>query len=367
MRVAALLLLAACTDPAIDMTMSFPATNTSFDLSCVGAVDVLPIAVGDTKSLDIGYRESSTMDAAPCIDLATPPTSFADVEAQIRGKLDLPLPPGGLAAVEVRGRAGSCNEMPAYHEAVFYGAAQYNPGDDSLVIPISHNISCNQAASYTVRPVDLVQLVKTKTCAPIDSQTGQVFDADYRPTHLAGSFPPVVFEAGPEFKPLASGIATLDTYSGSYAGTCPTVAWEDITDSAASCINPGAATACANPGEVELPLIRNGYSFAPPEGARSYEGPVIGAVWSKSGTPGPLAGATVTFDEGADATVVYGNVGTDSFTPAAGATATDPSGMFMVFTNGVVGLTVTATGRDPVHLFVGSAHDMGGAAIAVLD
>src|SRR5690242_9632399 len=112
MRVAALLLLAACTDPAIDMTLSFPANNASFDLSCVGAVDVLPIAVGDTKSLDIGYRERATMDPTPCIDLATPPTSFADVEAQIRGKLDLPLPPGGLAAIEIRGRDGTCAEVP---------------------------------------------------------------------------------------------------------------------------------------------------------------------------------------------------------------------------------------------------------------
>lgn len=365
MRAAALLLLAACTDPAVDMRLSFPASNTGFDLSCVGAVDVLPIAVGDKGSLDIGYRENTTMNAAPCIDLATPPTSFADIEAQIRGKLDLPLPQGGLAAIEVRGRIGSCSEMPAYHEAVFYGAAQYNPGDDTLDIPISHNISCDQATTYTVRPVDLVQLVKTKTCAPIDSQTGQIFDANYRPTHLGGNFPPVLFEGGPEFKLLQNGAATIDTYARSYSGTCPSVAWTDVTDSAATCINPGALTACANPGEVELPLIRN-YAFGLLDSTQSYAGPVIGAVWSKSGTPGPVSGATVTLDEGASASVVYGNVGTDTFMPAADASATDSSGMFMVFTNGVVGITVSAPGHDPVHLFVGSASDQGAAAIAVL-
>ena len=173
-RALLLLATAACSEPAIEMTLVMPSSDAPFDMSCVTAVDLLPIPVGDTKSLDIGYRESNDMQAVPCVDITGPITSFADLQAAIHGKFDLALPPEGLGGIEIRGRAGSCGEMPAYHESVFYGGAVVAKGQDSVAIPLAHNISCNTATSYTVRPVDLVSLVKTKTCTPV-TDGGQLF------------------------------------------------------------------------------------------------------------------------------------------------------------------------------------------------
>ena len=364
MRGAALLVLAACTDPAVDMTLAAPADSASFDLSCVTAVDLLPIPVGDAQSLDIGYRENNDMIRTPCVDLATPPHSFADVEAQIRGKFDLPLPPGGLAAVEIRGRAGTCRDLPAYHEAVFYGAASYDSGADTLRIPILHNISCDQATTYTVKPIDLVQLVKTKTCTPAASTTATIFTGDVRPSELGGLFSPLMFEAGPAFGMLASGAASLGTYKSSYAGTCLAAAWEDTNGFNSTCINPGMATACAGT-DVELPMVMTSYVQGSLTDS-TYAGAVIGAVWSNTGTPGPVANATIALDANTDAKVVFGNVGTTAFTPQAAATSTDASGMFVVYASSVVGITVSAPGHEPAHVFVGAGPEMPGAALVVL-
>ena len=364
-----LLVAGACTDPAIDIQLALPPPpaqgQPAFDLSCVTAVDIQPIAVGDRKSLDIGQREYDTMDASPCVDLTSPPTSFADIEAQLHGKFDIPVPANGLAALEIRGRAGTCKDMPAFYESVFYGAAPYG-GHGSVTIPVKHNISCDQATTYTIRPVDLGQLVQSKTCAPVTSTTGQVSAADVRPTGLGGDFPSVVMEVGAAYTSLANGTGTVNSFKQSYGGTCPAVAWDDNGAVGVTCINAGAPTACGQPGEIELPVVQESLLTNAVDGSQPYAGFVMGVVWSNTAPVGPVQGATVTLDQGAQGAVEYGSGGAQGFTPSATASATDASGMFEVYANEVVGVTVTAPGHGTQRLFVGGDLNSVGSTIAVL-
>lgn len=371
MRTFALLLLAAgaCTDDAIQMHLVVPSSTAAFDLSCVTAVDLLPIAVGDTKPLDIGEREAATMVEAPCIDITTPLTSLADVESALHG-LTSPLPTQGLAAVEIRGRAGSCKENPAYHEAVFYGGAAYTAGSGQLDIPIAHNISCDAATSYNVRPIDLIALTQSKTCAAITS--GSVYSGDIRPTLLGKSFEPVQLEYGPAFHDLdalAGGAVMLGSYKGSFTGACPTAVYSNTAQTATftTCITAGAPTVCGATGEVEVPTFTGGYidnSVDKTLGAQ-FAGITMGAVWTTTGAKAPLPGATITLDEASPASVVYGQLGITSFTAAQGATATDASGGFMLYANGIVGVTVAAPGHASRHVYIGAAEFYGGELIVL--
>jgi hypothetical protein len=366
MRSAVLALaLAACTDGAIDMHLEFPQSTSAFDLSCVSAVDVLPIPVGDAKMLDIGYRESTDMTRVPCVDLGSP-KSFADVEAQLQGQIDIPLPPEGLAGVELRGRRGSCKEVPAYYEAVFYGGAMRDPSSNTLNIPVRHNISCDQTTTYTVKPVDMVALVTTKACAAM-ATPGTTFVGNVRPTLLSGDFAPTTFEAGPVFEPLATdGGAQLSSYSGSFSGSCVAAAWEDGNALGSStCINAGALTACAG-NAIEVPVVAYDYANMTFKSAQITGSMVIGAVWSNA-AKAPVANATIALDEAASATVLFGNVGNGAFAPAANTSATDASGMFVIGADGVVGLTVSAPGHPSRHVFVGSGAEDPGTIIVTLD
>jgi hypothetical protein len=303
----------------------------------------------------------------PCVDITGSPKSFADIEAQLQGQIDVPLPPEGLAGVELRGRRGSCKEIPAYYEAVFYGGAMRDPSSDTLNIPVRHNISCDQTTTYTVKPVDLVALVKTKTCTTM-ATPGSTFVGNVRPTLLSGDFAPTTFEAGPVFQPLGSdGGAQLPSYSSSFSGTCVAAAWEDATFTygSATCINPGALTACAG-NAIEVPMVSVEYASTTFQSTQIAGAMVIGAVWSNT-AKAPVAGATIAVDEAASATVLFGNVGASAFTPLANANATDASGMFVIGANGVVGITVSASGHPSRHVFVGAGDEDPGTVLVTLD
>ena len=354
--------LAACTEPAVEMTLVPAKTSAPVDLSCVGAVDLLPIPVDDqVGDFDIGMRVTADNQHVPCVDLARSPTSFADLEAQIAGKFDMPLPPGGLAGVELRGRPGNCEDVPAYHMSVFYGGALFHPGEDSLAIPVRYNVSCDQQVTMKVHTVDLISLIKTKTCT--STTIGQVFEGTVRPTMLdAPNFPATVFEAGPAFlSPDKNGISSIPTYNKSFEGSCLSASWVvEASAGVSSCITPGAPTACSGT-DVELPTFD--YAYANSAGFGS---PLIGAVWSNTGTPGPVTGATITPDETAGATITYGDVGDNGFQPTPNGTSTNTSGMFTMFAQDVVGVTVAAPGHPSRHVFIGNGPELPGTALIVL-
>lgn len=354
MRVALLALvasLAACNDGAIDLTLVFPQEAANYDMSCVKAVDVLTLGPNDTMPLDIGARTGGNV---ACVDLGHTVTTFAQVHAALTNKVNVAIPAGGLAAVEVRGRAGSCADKPAQFEAIFYGGAQ-DAGNSDLTIPVARNITCNSSTQFTVKPVNMYDLFNTKTCTDYVDPSSHAFSADLRPTLIARQ--PTAFEIGESTQPMSSATANIMSFTKTYKGTCTVIAVQSSDGSVAgqACINAGAATACAG-SNLELALLPTAYAqMSRDSSITNYSSWSFIGVWTTSGTVGPLSGATVTVEDSGDAKIVYGDLGTTAFQPNPTATATTTSGMVMVYTNDVVTLSVSAPGKTPRHMFYAGA------------
>lgn len=360
---------AACAEPAVEMSLVLP-PESAHDLSCVTAVDLVALPVDDRGFLDIGDR--SFDDDIPCVELDGPAGSLEDIAASLRGRFELAIPSEGLAGVQLRGRGGRCDEIGSFHEAMFYGGAMYDDGSDALPIRVARNLSCDAQVTRTVRPIDLFTLVRTKECAA-PTEAGEIFAADVRPTLLDGDFPGVLLEVGESFGDLGpSGTVALQTFSRSFAGTCPAVAWGGATSGGSVCLPDDVLErprACAQAGEVELPVVSGNAPFAELDEDLLFGHPVLvfGAVWSNTGTRGPIAGATVTVDEGSEAVIQYLDVGAANVTPLPDATATTASGAFVLHADGVVGLTIAAPGKPTRHIFVGSGTELPGTSLVVLD
>jgi len=359
-------LVAACNDGAINLKLLLPEESAMFDMSCVKAVDVLTLGPNDTMSLDIGQRTSKASIA--CVDLDRTVTTFAQLQAALSNKLDAPIPAGGLAAVEIRGRAGTCAENPASYEAIFYGGA-VDTGNADLTIPLVRSISCNAGAQFTVKPVNMYDLFNTKTCTDYVDAGSQAFSGDFRPTMISRQ--PVIFETGQSSQPMSTATAQLSSFSGSLNKTCAALALQNAagTISGQACINnAGGATACAG-ANVELAVLPTAYAQMSRDATiTKYAGWAFIGVWTTTGgTPGPVSGATLSLGSGDDAKVVYGDLGTTAFVPNAGATATTASGMIMVYVNTLVTATVTAPGKSTTKIYIDADPTHPASSIAVIN
>ncbi|MEO8550643.1 MAG: hypothetical protein ABI678_11740 [Kofleriaceae bacterium] len=352
--------LAGCGSSAVDMSLVVPADTAEFDLTCVTAVDVLPLATTDKMPIEFADRT----DDFPCIAITTPVDKFTKLAAAMANKVDIPLPAGGLGAVAVRGRRGTCEENPAKYEAVFYGGAAYKPGDTELRIPLARSLSCGDTQSFTVKPVEMIKLFTgAHTCADYVDPNSQVFSGDLRPTLVPAH--PSAFERGASSAPMSAATAMVDSYKAAYKGTCAAIGLEntDNTIAGLTCINAGVPSACGA-GAFELALVPTGYTFDPTLSGK-YSGATIIGVWSAKTPIGPLSDATITIDDGADAKVVFGALASTGFTAGTG-TMTDATGGAIVYANGVVGITVTSDGM-PRKLTVGGAPGKPSAIIAVFN
>ena len=163
--------------------------------------------------------------------------------------------------------------------------------------------------------------------------------------------------------------AKISAPSASFSDSCPSIGWQNADSSAvaSTCLNPSAPTACGGPGEIEIPTVTYAYAAHVYGTAVNPAGnTILGAVWTNTGTKGPVAGATIAFDEGAMGTVGYGDVGTSTFDVTAGMTSTNASGMFVINSNTVIGITVSAPGHTSQHVWVGAGAYMPGTALIVL-
>ena len=344
----------ACTDPAIDMSLTLPTPPQmpeGFDLSCVTAVEVF--AVGNER----GSQATPPDIVGDCIDLPSAPASFADIRAAMAGKFALTIPESGLAGIQIRGTTGACAAASRYHEANFFGGAVYVEGQESLAIPVVPNISCSAKTTYRVSTIDLLELGKTKQCAmslPDPNVQPLVFAGDIRPQMLGASFDRMVWESGASaMVPDAQGKATIDSFTAAAASrSCIAMGYDSGKSLAGSCINPGASTLCAAPGELELAVIDNFYAFTSIDTAllQQYGPPVFGAVYQK-GPPtvafsSPIAGATVQLDDPTQGKVVYVQPGPNKLVPLSGG-STDAGGMFIVYLKGdATGISVKVGGTS---------------------
>jgi hypothetical protein len=353
-------LLGACA-ASVDMTLLVPNELPSFDMSCVTAVDLLELPNGDTETLDIGQRT----DGVSCVDLSTAPKNFPGLQTLLANKFNVALPKAGLAGVEMRGRAGNCAEAPAEYTSVFYGGANYKPGDDQLRIKISRNISCDAHSTFSVHPVDMLNLFSTMMCADWTDTTATLQANDIRATNLLK--PTIIEENGLDTKPMAMPTVTIDSFSASYPGTCAAMELKAAGSTGLSCINANQPTACAMTN-LEVAVLPDTFTAsADPALVKQFGAANFVGIWTSSAPAGPVASATITVDDGAPASkIVYGDISGTTFLPSGAASST-AGGLAIVYAGSVVGISIMVPGKPMLHMYIGASAEQPSAQIAVIN
>ena len=244
MRPLFLLALGACAEPASDMSLKLPQMPSNFDLSCVTAVDVAAHA-DSREPFDIGIRLFERDQRDPCVDIE-PETTFEGIREQLRGRVEFDLT-DDLAAIQIRGGEGTCEDFPNFHEAIFYGGANFNDGD--VTLPLVPNISCTARETYKVRPLDVAAMIidPTHACKAAPSG-GETFPAVYRPS--MNELTPMIMEGGTGAAAMdaLTGTATLQPFAGTVGNdACITVVHHvHPTIIGATCVNKSAPLLCAH-------------------------------------------------------------------------------------------------------------------------
>jgi hypothetical protein len=366
---------AACSDPAIEMHLELPPADVAsgFDVSCIGAVEVY------VRGSDRGRPGTSEADPGQppddldeCITIE-PVHSFSELRSAIAGRFELALPASGLAGVDVRGSTGTCKKDVAPGDSIFYGAAKYE-GGDSLAIPMTPNLSCGGKRPETVRPVDMLALTRTIQCpANLPDGAGTVYSGTIHPVALESS----IFDSNDDLGSLVGNVASLPLYVTASNASCVALAYGGNTGAmtTASCVRRGIGV-CTVPGQnqIELPFIDGNvaYQAATVASIDQYGGWVIGGVWGVETTTTRvrLAGATVRPANAADADklkVVYADYPAGAASPRelAGATATNATGLFIVYVGRPVDVIVSAPGYADETVRIGSPNEPSTALIVL--
>ena len=355
--------LAACTDPVIEMSLALPSPDAAqgFDLSCVGAVSVGVIAQGMADTNPV---------LGDCVDLATPPRTFADLQQAIHGRFSFSLPSSGLAAVQLSGVKGHCGDLVSSRESVFYGGAPHT-GGDRMTIPVVPNISCDKARSYDVSVVDLLSLATDHSCSWPDDLP-RVFAADIRPRLTGEQMPRMILERGAseDFALLGSG--TVASYSAAAdSRACIAVGYQGTDNGAVECVNPTAPTLCADTGALELATLPLSYTAMSREAALAAQSgePVFGGVWepTNTNTEIAIANATVELADPAAGQVFYVQRGATQFTRIDGAQGTNAEGWFVAYIRGEsTELIVKAAGHAQKTIRIASTPDLPSTVLVAL-
>lgn len=346
--------LVACTEPAIEMTLALPgpAATQGFDLSCVGAVSVSVL----------GRNLADPQDTlGDCVDLTTPPKTFADIQQAISGRFSFGLPRSGLAGVQLSGVKGSCSDHVSSRESVFYGGAPH-AGGDHMTIPLVPNISCDKAVTYSVSVIDLLSLATDHSCSSPDDLS-RVFAADMRPRLMGDQLPRMMLERGASEAFALLGSGSVTSYSAAADGhACIAVGYQGTVNAGVECVNPAAPTLCADTGELEVASLPLAYTDLSREAdlVAQYGSPVFGGVWepTSSNTEISIANATVELADPTQGKVFYVQRGATQLTRIPGALGTNAEGWFVAYLHGEpTDLIIKAAGHVSQTIRVASTPD----------
>jgi hypothetical protein len=356
--------LAACGEPAIEMSLELPASAGAFDVSCIGAVQVTIRGADRGAPGQAGGQARPPDDRTACIEVGAQ-SSFQMLRQTIADRFAFALPASGLVGVDLRASTGTCNKELLPGDTVLYGAGKSRGGDE-LVVKLIPTMSCSGRRSAVVRPVDLVELTAERSCpAPVMAvREAAIGVAVFRPTAVDA----VIMEAVNEEVLLsAAGLATVSLPDDPPPGTCLALEYDDPGGdlTTASCVRraPGV---CATSSQLELPVIAAAVAVSSVDLTQvdRYGGAVLGAVWGRGagGTaPAPLAGATVLPVAPKLGSVVYASLAADRsrlmVTPAA--TATLSSGLFIAYVGVPVDVIVSAPGFRDERVRLASANSIG--------
>ena len=355
------LLLAACGDKAVDVSLRMPsaATQAMYDTSCVTAVEIY-VNGGNYPDDDGDYLRD-------CIDVTTPAMTFSELRERIRGKFDMKIPASGLSGIELYAYNGSCTAAnPRDYDLVAYGSAPYL-GEDSIAVPVTPNLSCKQG-DYQLRTVDILKYAKTGMCAQSVWTQGKIGLSTMSPL----PFTETAYWWGGQSSGMATtGVASVRGLAlGIGANSCLAASLYTTQYDEVTCMAPADQRVCATGGELEAPMIdvNVGYSSADATKINRWGAVVYGVVVG----PAAIANATVTIDE-ADkdkGEVVYLDMppgvenGTGTLASRPG-TSTGPSGLFAVYTQSLVHITISGNGKT-VTRTVGTEEDYISAVLVKL-
>lgn len=365
------LLAIGCGEKAVELHLIAPTGDVAnTDLSCVNSVHVI-LHDGSSDFFDLPET---------CITVENP-TSYADLEAQLRGKFEMELP-DEIVAVEIRGQAFATEGATFCGTGmnVFYAGEEYTGGDLNLRIEGTMDCSAiKTTGELKVHPIDLVKLANTPagSAAPECSSAVIPGDIDIPPSLVIGAIRPTNIDL-PDFdssvlefaelpgalngSPIAAdGTATVPPLEATLPTSC--LAAGSLLSYGVSCIYPTNPRICASAGEVELPYISSADASASVDGALYEEFPslVHGIVYD-SVLKKPVAGATVSLGEGRGVVVYARPTGTAQFAPITGD-VTDASGMFLAYMREPSVATVTQ-GASTKAMRIGGV-SFGGSAVIV--
>jgi hypothetical protein len=342
--------VAACGDPAVDVTLRLP--DTDVDLSCVQSVRVY------------AWGETITDDAPnQCIVLDAPVSGFAELREAIRGKLELRLPPSGLAGIDVSGMTFA----DCFGDAVFYGGAEYDGGD--MVVPLVANFDCSVRADTVVRPVDYRGMLAGSCLGP----QGRLDRGSIHPTMLDVPLPAMVYDlTEPGAIVGIDGTALFpDALINIDDASCMAVG--DEVSGSIGCVYPGAPGVCTTGTQLELTTIDVDFANASmePDAAARYPQIVFASVWdATAAVKHPIQGAQVRI---ADADLELGEIhyatlplGAPSMIDLPTATSTDATGMFVAYMDRPVTVVVSAAGYSSRQVTLTAADYYFGATTIVL-
>ncbi|HEY5938798.1 MAG TPA: hypothetical protein VIU61_29300 [Kofleriaceae bacterium] len=343
-------LLAGCGEKVVEMTLKLPSSDivSAHDTSCVTAIEVW--ANGAT------YPTDSNDSKRDCIE-PTAAANYGDIRDEMRGKFELSIPDSGLGGIEIYGYTAPCQvpdtdpNDPIKWELIFYASADYD-GSDSIVLPITPNLSCARRP-VTTKPLDILKLAAggatACTVAELPDAMGGVSFGTMSPRPFTTNLD---WWGGLTGAPLTNHVATFDAYMQPGADNCVAAFAGNAQLVTMACLANGR-NACAPAGTIEVPVINGTVSFASLDTTKTqkYRGAVFGLAWTAAA---PAANVTVTVDDPdkENAEVVYMDMpagvenGTGKLTPLA-QQSTNAKGLFMVYTNGFVTITVSngATSR----------------------
>ena len=365
--VVAIILLAACAEPVVEMQLVLPKNADNFDTTCITAVEVR-VTGGAYLQDSKDYRRS-------CLEIQGG-ASYEAIRDAIKGRFEVAIPDTGISGIEIYGWQGptpcetaGMDDPFVTPNLLFMGRGDYI-GQDRVDIEITPQTSCARSP-VAVRLVDMTALLGGKTCAEA---------GDPAVIGLAGvgsgTMAARMFGKGARFYGNLDGADTVGNLASFSSLTqigpkaCLAMNAGDFESSGSvSCVVGGAAV-CAGAGEIEVPVM----PFDISGNTENYDttimakfpGQIIGTVWSNATPKTTLAGATVTVDP-AHGQVVYLDAPNAAgvMVKRADQTMTGPSGLFSLYTDTVISAKITA-GAASRTVLLGSPNEAAAAAMIVM-
>lgn len=332
--------IAGCADPVVDLTFKLP--TGSWDTSCIDHVQIF----ADSP----GYESDTTnLERSVTIQVASQ-ASYPGLVGEMRGQFNVPIV-SDLAAVEVYGWQGKSgyDEGVVVSQQLFSGFSEAI-GGSSLEVELKPTLDCGKASAYPVRPLDLI---KFATAATVDCANGKL--ADSAVVVEVGSISPKYYDDGliywgsPTTASLSSGATSITPQAHVGNEACYAVRMHNgDTPGTIACMQFSTG-ACGGSGEVELPYVDPIWASnsVDPSLVQQYGLMTVGMA-VKTGTHAPVAGASVTVqsDLADSVKVVYvdTNAAMQKLIPKDGGTSTGSSGLFLIYSNVLTGITVTGGG-----------------------